>query len=454
VETWEVRERLEAYAEARERERYRLHAGIAPDAELAEVAERFQEVTTGEPLDGLRAERENAAFESERDALGRLIRLLEDAVLAARAFALERARRGARGDELEERLLEDFAVLGGVRAKLGHANGRARFESALPGVDVDAWARKADQLLERTEGAYRDLLLPALARAGVAPDEARAPDVLAAASASALDALFPFERMIECLAFTSGGMGLYPDAVSGIAFDCEARPSRGVVPRAFALRVPGEIVISHAPAAGVAAHRGLFAAFGAALPAAFSSAELPVERRRGGDPALARGFGLLLANRLGDPHWIDSSPAGQRSEELAQEAALFRLLRLRGSAARLQLELELARVAGGEAPGQLGERYAEELSRAFGAPVRREGWLLRCDPELEALHALRAWCFAEQLAELLRERFGRAFWRERRAGELLKELWHTGSSYDADGLAAELGCGPLDPEHLLAAGVG
>ena len=444
-----MRERLDAYAEARERERYGLHAGIVEDADLAELANRFSELTSGDPLDGLRAELEREAFESGRDALRRTIRLVEDAVLEARAFAQERARRGVRGDELEERLVEQFAALGELRAKLGHASGRARLESGFAGIDLERWARGADRLLEASEGAYRDRLSPALARAGVAPDEARAADVLSATAASALDPLFPLERMSDCLAFTTQGMGLHPDDVSGLAFDGEPRASRRAGARAFALRVPGEIVVSHAPAAGLAAHRALFAAAGSGLAQAFASAELPVERRRGGDPAVARGFGLLLAGRLGDRHWIDASPAGQRTDELAEEAALLRLVQLRGVAGRLRLELELASVPAGETPGGLGDRYAEEMTRALGAPVAPEAWLLACDPELEALHRLRAWCFAEQLAELLRQQFGRGFWRERRAGDLLKELWHTGATYDADGLAAELGFAPLDVEHLL-----
>ena len=62
---------------------------------------------------------------------------------------------------------------------------------------------------------------------------------------------------------------------------------------------------------------------------------------------------------------------------------------------------------------------------------------------------LRGWCLEAQLSELLRERFGRRFWRERAAGELLKELWNTGATYSAEEIAAQLGLGALEIDRLI-----
>ena len=75
--------------------------------------------------------------------------------------------------------------------------------------------------------------------------------------------------------------------------------------------------------------------------------------------------------------------------------------------------------------------------------------LIDTDPDLYCADYLRAWCLEAKLSEHLRERFGRRFWRERGAGDLLKELWNTGATYTADGLADELGLGPIDTEALI-----
>ena len=67
---------------------------------------------------------------------------------------------------------------------------------------------------------------------------------------------------------------------------------------------------------------------------------------------------------------------------------------------------------------------------------------------MPSLHWLRGRAFASQLRDFLRHEFGRSFWRERRCGDLLKELWQTGTTYSAEQLTDELGFGPLvlDPQ--------
>ena len=185
---------------------------------------------------------------------------------------------------------------------------------------------------------------------------------------------------------------------------------------------------------GVAGCRGAFVAAGRALGPAFSSSELPVERRRDGDPALGLGFGLLFGDLLSDPGWLATSPASQRVEEIVQEAALRRLLLLRRCAGQLRYELSLSTLPPGEdpvAPDGCGCRRTVAGTRRHHARVGGEGLLEHSDPELTALHELRAQCFAAQLAEFLRHEFGRAFWKERRCGELLEgTLAHRQLSYD------------------------
>jgi len=447
----QVRLRYEEYAEAREREHYLVHSGQQDAPEREELDDRFADVTQGEDIAPLRAALEEQTLSGERDATQRMLHLLEQALLDATHWRLSAELRRAGGDpaardELSEQL---FAEFGEARLALSHANGRAYFCSRYPDVDLAVWERGADRLLEVTEGAYRDRLEPALVRARTAPADAKPADLQRLLSTSAFDAMFPWDKLEHLLDYTTQGLGLRLAAVAQI--DAEPRPGRAFEAASFALRVPQEVVLSAGASVGVAASRAFFFAAGPSLHAAFTSAELPVERRLGVDPAVRWGFGLLLAQRFGDPVWIAQSPAEQRALEFAQEAELQRLLRLRLAAARFRFELALAEVAGGDDPHRLAERYAEDHSHATLVPWTPQGYLDHARADLVGVHELRAWCLAEQLADFLRHEFGRAFWTERQAGELLKELWHTGATYTAEALASELGFAPLDLEHIIAA---
>jgi hypothetical protein len=88
------------------------------------------------------------------------------------------------------------------------------------------------------------------------------------------------------------------------------------------------------------------------------------------------------------------------------------------------------------------------MREALGCEWSGHALLRDCRAEPAAVDELRAACFAAQLAEHLCERYGRAFWRARACGELLKELWHTGTTYTPEELAAQLGMGPLSIELL------
>ena len=441
-----LRPRYDDYCEVRERSRFRAHAGLAHEP-LHELADRFDDLTSGEPLESLRAAAADESLASRRESLTRLAHGVEGAVLEARRFALAHGWSRTRAAEREERVAEGCAELAELRAKLGYENARARFRALFPALDPDRFESVADWLLDATEARHRDLLEPALERAGTPLAEAAPGDLAALLARSACDGLFPAERRVDCLAFTLEGMGIRD--LAGVEVDDELREGRASDARSFALRVPGSVCLSLGPSAGVAGCRGAFVALGRALGPAFSSSELPVERRRDGDPALGLGFGLLLGDCVSDPTWLAASPASQRAEQVAQEGELRRLVMMRRSAGQLRYELWLAALPPGEDPARLTERGAEELSRALGVAVSGEGLLEQSDPEITALHELRALCFATQLCEFLRQEFGRAFWKQRRCGELLKELWNTGTSYDADGLAAELGFAPLDVEHLV-----
>jgi hypothetical protein len=188
------------------------------------------------------------------------------------------------------------------------------------------------------------------------------------------------------------------------------------------------------PQAGAAAHGALFAAAAAALHAAYTSPVLPLERRCLGDPALASGFGELARALLREPA-LGAALARVEPEHFAAAALRARLRELARIAARVGDELALAELPAGAGAPELGP----------------PGFLAQVGPALTSIDELRAASFGSALARALRSRYGREYWKVRRVGELLKEMWSTGTTYTLEALARELELPPLGGEALLEA---
>jgi hypothetical protein len=111
------------------------------------------------------------------------------------------------------------------------------------------------------------------------------------------------------------------------------------------------------------------------------------------------------------------------------------LYSVRRYCAKLLYELELH---GGADPAGLSERYVELQHSATMIEPAREDFLADVDPGFYCTSYLRAWALEAQLSQHLRENFGHAWFAERKAGSLLRELWSEGQGLDADALAYEV----------------
>jgi hypothetical protein len=482
-------ERYDMYREAAEREIYLFRSGQKSRLELEAVDDRFADVTGGEGLPEIeRSERAAVAEEAragwrrlglavvaavterrmrgilrelkERESSQRLAIDGEERTAFAWQAALGSEKDAARRGRIQDGLEKCWAELNPLReevlarraellARYGHAT-LLDWASALhPGVDYEAWGAHASLILERTEGLYRAAMAQALAAVGVDPARARPSDAARVFRWERLDSILPAARAEEALDFTTEGMGIRLGALDGVTVDREIRPGKHPRAGVVAPRIPGEIYVLVYPRGGAVDYESLFHEAGHAFHLAFTSPELPVERRRLFDPALGEAWAFLVHYRLADRAWAAETPAGDRLEEWLSAARLHKLFLVRRYAAKLRFELRLCREARAGPLGSLGDLYAEELARATGLRYREAGYLVDTDPDLYSADYLRAWCLEARMAEHLRERFGRRFWRERRAGDLLKELWNTGGTYTADGLAEDLGIGPVGPDALI-----
>jgi len=202
-------------------------------------------------------------------------------------------------------------------------------------------------------------------------------------------------------------------------------------------------------AGGPSAYASSFFALGRALSHCFTSAELRLERRRPHDRAVDRAWGWLLSDRWADPAWLADFPCGRDSEALARSLRLRLSFSRRRCAGLVGVSHSLSMLSSGASPSALRGELTSAARHATSVELEPEDVFDRADAELAVVDELRGRCLAAQLAEHLRRKHGRRFWRERSAGELLKELWHTGSTYTAESLAADLGLGELDVDALI-----
>jgi hypothetical protein len=425
----DLRARYESYREARVRVRLAWLTGASAELDYEKADEEHLDVTSGDALPALRAEVADASFDEARERHARMLAALQAAVVARETRELA-ARARARPDAValrEELVARESEAL----AALGFANARAFAGSLRPGVDCGDWSAQADKLLDATRAAHRD------AREAVRP--------------LAWNDVLPASRLRPALDFALAGLHVPLERAQSIRVDDQARPSRRELAFASAPRVPREVWLVYAPGAGLPALDALFAAAGVALHVAFTSESLPLERRALGDPAGALVWRHFLPGLLAEPSFAEEGPAGGRSEELRAVLRAHRLEAARRAAALVPCELALAELEPGADPHGLEGLYGERVEAALGQAPDESRFLIECSARLSALDELRALAVAAELVRHLRERFGRRWWTLRAAGELLLELWSTGTTYTPEALARELGLAQPGAESLSRA---
>ena len=440
-----LRARLETFWGEREATRLEQHARGDARFDLREVYRRFEDLSAGERLDETAGWLEEETLASRQDGPRRLLALSRsivlDAASAERAFAA--AEAGIDPERRRDLLDRAFVHWGEACARLGFGTAGDYFVSRFPAARLGAWRSSAEAVLERTAGSYRDALHEHAARADLNVATLSFSELQSLSRWSALEARFEPAGVVAALGFLAAGLGIVPDRLSALAF----RDAEGPGIACFAPRVPEAIVVSMGNVAGPARYRAGLAAGGIGISTAFTSPELPVERRIAPDPGLRQGWGFLFADNLAEEAWLQEF-VGQRAADFAREVACWELIALRHAAASLVFELDLAALPCGSEPGAAIEAFADGIRESRGVSIDPRLAIPVHALELPSLHWLRGRAFASQLRDFLRHEFGRSFWRERRCGDLLKELWQTGTTYSAEQLTDELGFGPLvlDPQ--------
>ena len=389
---------------------------------VAELETTLSAEVEGEKI-GYRMLRAHVANEPDRDARERID--------AARLDLVE---------QLNPVYLEWLERLRAGAAELGASSVRELYERF--GFPLGTLADQCRRFLAETEdlhaGAFDRLLR---VRLDLGVGDARRFDLPRALRAPEWDEGFSADQMLPALEWTLAGLGVDLRAQRNVELDLAERPLKS--PRAFCapIAVPARVVLVIQPMGGLEDWRALFHEAGHAEHFAHTSAHLSLEARRLGDNAVTEGWAFLLERLVTDPIWLNRRLDFGRGEELAAETAAVRLLYLRRYCAKLLYELELHE---GADPEELRGRYAELMLEATTLDYADADFLADVDPGFYVTSYLRAWAFEAQLAAFLQAEFGRAWFGDRKAGSLLRELWSEGQGLDADRLAREVTGTELD----------
>ncbi|MBI4468511.1 MAG: hypothetical protein HY650_04220 [Acidobacteria bacterium] len=247
------------------------------------------------------------------------------------------------------------------------------------------------------------------------------------------------------------GLGLKLDQLRNLEITGGA--GRGFGARAFCapIRVPEEVKLVYDTAAGPRAVRSFLHAGGHGLHRARTSPAIPVEFRYGGDPAVGEAYAGLLESLIDDPRWLEAMIGFTPDADRLEAVKLARLLALRRATALLEYGWERS----GAAPdASSGRQYAALLTEATGFRYHPAECLFEAESICAAATTLRAAALGSLIREHLRSCFGREWWRRRKAGEFLIDLWSAGQRYSAEELVRLGGFGAWSYEPMWAEQLG
>ncbi|MEK6274929.1 MAG: hypothetical protein AABM30_06260 [Actinomycetota bacterium] len=304
------------------------------------------------------------------------------------------------------------------------------------GFRLDELADQCRALLDSTEQVFEqaaDKLFRA--RVGVGLDEAKRWDVIRTFRAPEWDPQFPAEKMMPALEATLTDMGIDLKSQQNVELDVEQRPKKS--PRAFCapIEVPGRVVLVIQPMGGADDWRALFHEAGHTEHYANTSADLIMEEKRLGDVAVTEGWAMLMQHLTDDPAWLSKRLDFPKPHDFEIEGVTQLLYMVRRYSAKLLYELEFHQA---DDPTKLANRYVEILGDALKIEPSAADYLGDLDAGFYVTGYLRSWAFEAQFRTHLRERWGSEWFAKREAGSLVRELWETGMSMNADEMLHEV----------------
>src|SRR5436190_4317483 len=269
---------------------------------------------------------------------------------------------------------------------------------------------------------------------------------------SPLETTYTKERAVEISLATTLALGFDMTAIPNIRLDSEDRPQKN--PRACVIPSnPPEVVhlITRAQG-GLSDYQAFLHEAGHALHYAGVDPRLPFTFRSiSRDHALTEIYSYIFEAVTREPEWhaLHFGLSDAQAKENAEATVFLEALLYRRYTAKLRYELGFW-TAFADERGNSERDYATLLTEATGIRYDPRGYLSDMDSGFYSADYLRAWIRSAQLRAFLLGEVGDDWWRDRRSGEILRELFLEGTKPSSEEIAGRIGYEPLDTAPLAA----
>lgn len=317
--------------------------------------------------------------------------------------------------------------------------------SEINQIDYEKLNSKLQRFLASTEKLYAVNLKQHIAiNLRLTLDLASSSDILTFTQRENISQFFPAKMLIPTYEETLFQLGIRYPQQNNILLDKETRPGKSFGTFCLPIVIPDEIRIIFQPKNGIKEYELFFQTRGKSEHFAFTNKKLLPEFKYCGDSALTESFGFLFRHLVNNSFWLEQMLDERESKEFQKANSLVRLYLIRRLAAKLNYELNLH----SKGLTSSANFYAEELSNSTLFQTSSSEYLIDYSDSLSVANYLRALMFETMFRDYLKTHFGHKWWQSRKAGNLLKEIWDTGTQYSVEEFAIQLGLGELIIEPL------
>ncbi len=352
------------------------------------------------------------------------------------------------GKSFNNTLYEYWSVVHREAADLGFSSYNELY-SYLKEEDFFRLQAEMEKLLDDTGDLYQKhfegLLKEEL---GIPLIGSRRSDFAYVKRAKKYDKFFKKDSLVPIFKDTLLEMGIDISGYNNIYLDVEERENKS--PRAFCStpRVPSEIYLVVMPSGGQDDYEALLHEGGHSLHFGSTNPQLDFEYRCLGDNAVTEGYAFCMEQLMQNRQWLvdflkmDKIQAG----EFVYFSNLVKLWFCRRYAGKLKYELILHN---GEPVNGKESDYKEILSNVNLMDYPAENYLRDVDDGFYCTNYIRAWIFQSQLREYMYRKFDYSWYKKKKAGSFLKELWGYGQKYSINEILSQLGLDRMDIDYLI-----
>ncbi len=323
--------------------------------------------------------------------------------------------------------------------RFGYSNKIEMFNS-LTGTDLYLLNVGMQEFLAETEGIYvKTLEKLADEKLNRSLADIHRDDLHILLRAHEFDPLFPKDDMVKIISIFIKEIGL--DIYSGnrIRYDLELRDNKSYRAFCSSVKVPDEIYLVINPMGGVESYSAFLHELGHAMHYAGISSKLPFEYKWYGDNSVTEAYAMTFDHLLSHEKWMDEFMGAGFSGNRAyfKHRAFNELVMLRGFAARIDYEIKLNESKDLQAAPEL---YSHILGNAMKVKYSGEMYLTSIDAYFYIARYIRADMLQANIHKYFNDSFGDMWFKSKKTGNMLMDLWSSGQKHNADEISATLGC--------------